>query len=192
MGQLGRAATGGGGSVKTITARLAILLVLLTAYVGVWRPLRTVTTTQLAQPVLAPGAEIKNGVYFTMQAGEYSARYTAPAGGLWLLPAIVFVLIGRWRPIGWLLAGHLVIGLIAFGCLLVGVGRVDWLLLAGDFLGNDLTRVGSMAYLVLVWVRHVDLRGAADLVFPKREQPDANADQSDNRVLEAKKEDVVN
>lgn len=150
--------------MKTWFVRIGLLLVLLAAHVEVWRPFRVMVTTRLVQPVLAPEAGIQSsGVSFTLTRGENSSNVKIPGGIFLLFPCIIFLLIGRYRPIGWLWLGHLAGGLVSFGCFWAGVHMAPWLLYMGGFINSYLIRAASMGYLVLVWVSHYRVSGPVGL-----------------------------
>ena len=140
---------------------LAALLV--AAYVAVLRPARVILTCHLSYPSLeAIETERAQRFRIKLRDGNLSiglrsstpsvaaGSFRAPAGILFLLPALFLVAFFPYRPY-WLYIGgfHLVLGALQLGAVVMGLGWTDWGFTLNRFLNGYLIQGGSLAVPIL-------------------------------------------
>lgn len=144
--------------------RVGLAALLIGVYVGGWRPMRTMLTTQLAAPVLravetprsAQFAVRDRGMMIHVQGTGRTAVFRATGGLLWLVPALLLLIRFPRRPYWcylWLL--HLGMGALSVGALAVGLAWSDAGFLVNDFCRTYALPSISFAAPLLMWRRGV-------------------------------------
>lgn len=149
---------------------VGLCLVLALAYVALWNPLRGAWTQHVARPLASLSSEhgarglavVPTGVnahtlrVVEQATGESLARgYTAPAGLLFIVPALGLALCfprrGYWL---YVLGGHLLVGALALVAFVLGVGPWPYGLVVQRFAETTLAEVVSLAVPLLALVAH--------------------------------------
>ena len=144
---------------------------LLLLYFSAWRPARALLTQHVVHPLFT-SIETERADTFqysfargALRVGLRSSRpsinapnYHAPAGGDFLLPALILVLLFPYRPYWVYLWGfHLVVGALFLGLLAVGIAWSDAAFALQHFLEHYLAQALSLSapLLALAYERDV-------------------------------------
>ncbi len=144
--------------------RIGLAGLLLAAYLWAWTPARTAWThCSAALLEHAVDAAARNGTVSGSSGGhvlrlalsDASAKYTAPAGVKFLLPAGFLILVAPRRPrLGAFFAGHLGLGLLALALLGGGAAGLPGGFGLCRFVQSYGVDAYSLAVPVLVWAHH--------------------------------------
>jgi hypothetical protein len=141
--------------------RFLLLLLLVMAYLAVWRPVRVVLVSDLIRPVVTVLAveggdvsvEPKKGASLIVRKPGSSAEYVFSgfANSFFLLGAAYFLIAGfGWRPVLWLFALHQGITLLAAISLFLAVGSSSTWIYPMNFLVTYITPAATGMF-VLTW-----------------------------------------
>lgn len=156
-------------------ALLAALMAV--AYVVLWRPARAYVTQQVVYPAFAalqteraqrfrlvpagPRAIEVTWAHSSLAVpGEVPPAYQAPAGILFLLPALFLIAAYPHRPY-WVYFAlwHVVLGTLSFTAIYVGIGWSGWGFAAHAFLLRYFIPATSLGAPALVWAYERSAKG---------------------------------